>query len=38
MILAVALSLGANPNLLKLITAMLVLIIVAIPALKKRSD
>lgn len=38
MILAVALSLGANPNLLKLITAVFVLIIVAIPALKKRTD
>jgi len=38
LILAVALSLGANPNLLKLITAVFVLIIVAIPALKKRTD
>lgn len=37
MVLAFALSIGINPNLLKLITALFVLIIVGIPALKKRS-
>ncbi len=38
LVLAMALSLGVNPNLLKLITALFVLIIVAIPALKKRTN
>ncbi len=35
-ILAFSLSLGVNPNLLKLITALFVLLVVAIPGLKKN--
>lgn len=37
MVLAVALSVGINPNFLKLITALFVLIIVGIPRLAKRQ-
>jgi putative ABC transport system permease protein len=37
MVLAVALSLGVNPNLLKLITAVFVLAIVGIPRLARRN-
>ena len=37
MVLAVALSLGVNPNLLKLITAVFVLAIVGVPRLARRN-
>ena len=37
MVLAVALSLGVNPNMLKLITAVFVLAIVGIPRLARRK-
>lgn len=37
-VLAIALSIGINPNLLKLITALFVLIIVGIPMLKKNNN
>lgn len=37
MVLAVALSVGVNPNFLKLITALFVLIIVGLPRLAKRN-
>lgn len=36
-ILAFCLSLGVNPNLLKLITALFVLVVVALPGLKKNN-
>ena len=38
MVLAVALSLGVNPNMLKLITAVFVLAIVGIPRLVRRKE
>jgi putative ABC transport system permease protein len=37
LILAIALSLGLNPNYLKLITALIVLLVVSVPALKRRK-
>ncbi len=38
LVLAFALNLGLNPNYLKLITALLVLLVVGLPALKKRKS
>jgi len=38
LVLAFALSIGINPNLLKLITALFVLLIVGLPALLKKND
>jgi putative tryptophan/tyrosine transport system permease protein len=38
LILAIALSIGIDPILLKLITAGIVLVVVALPSLKKTDD
>ncbi len=38
MVLAVALSLGVNPNMLKLITTIFILIIVGLPRILKRNE